>query len=89
MNARRASMLLLSSLIAAAMVWAAVRPYYWAQWLVRNDAVYYFLSDTGWLGRFITESAETIFALSPLPLAIMGLLLGISLSFTMRMRPRI
>jgi hypothetical protein len=89
MKARRASMLVVSSLVAPAMIWAAVRPYYWAQWLVHNDAVYYFLGDTGWLGRFITDSAEMIYALSPFPLAILGLILGLSVAFTLRMRPKI
>ncbi len=77
-------MIVLRSFFVAAVVLAAVLPYYAAHWLVHHDAVYYRLGDAGRFGRFITNTAETINVLSPFPFLILGLVVGIALAFTLR-----
>lgn len=84
MTSRRYSVIVLRSLFVAAVVLAAALPYYAARWLIHHDAVYYRLGDTGHLGRFITDTAETINLLSPFPFLVLGLVVGIALAFTLR-----
>ena len=77
-------MILIRSLLIGALTCAAVLPYCAADWLVRHDAIYYRLSSAGRLGRSLTDTAEVINFLSPIPFVILGLVVGITLAFTLR-----
>ncbi len=51
-------------------------------WLVHHDSVYYRLSDAGF--RPLTNLAEELFAVGPIPPIVVGLLLGAGLIAILR-----
>ena len=84
MVSTRQSQIAFRSVFVAVVVIASVFPYGAAHWLVHHDAVYYRLMDAGRFGQFITNTAEMINILTPIPFVMLGLGVGISLAFALR-----
>ena len=77
-------MILLRSVFIAGFTTAAMLPYYAAEWLFRNESLYYWLGGTGRVGQFLTNAADTMHMLSPFPFAALGLFVGVTLAFKLR-----
>ncbi len=70
-------------LVAAAML-SAWLPYYGGDWLVHHDAIYYKLADSGY--RWLTDPAEMANFIGPIPLLVIGFVLGVILALTLPAR---